>query len=87
MKGCKRCGVCCTVLVTHFPAIGFSDKWIEGRGGWRVGMDVFLPSKCKWLMKDNSCEIHNDKPEYCKNWPESMGPQAWLRNLGCKYYD
>ncbi len=86
-NSCKLCGLCCRVLCIHFSIIGFNDKWIEGRGGIRKGMDVFLPSVCKWLTKDNKCEIHKDKPKFCKDWPMNIGPQAWLRNMGCRYYE
>lgn len=88
MKGCKLCGRCCTVLGLNFKIVGFDDKWVEGRGGWRKGMDVFVPSRCKWLTKMNTCEIHESKPEFCKGWPENIiVPHEWLMNLGCKYFE
>ena len=84
---CKQCGRCCQILSIHFSVIEFDDKWVEGHGGVRRGMDVYLPLRCKWLTEDNKCEIHKDKPEFCKKWPENIGPTQWLLNMGCKYFD
>ena len=83
---CLCCGSCCKVLCLPFSSIYFDRKWVEGRGGTIKGMDVFLTSRCKWLTKDNKCEIHEDKPEFCKKFPVNFGPQAWLRNMGCRFY-
>jgi len=83
---CHGCARCCQVLCIPLSSIGFDLKWVEGRGGTIKGMEAFLPSRCKWLTKDNKCEIHEEKPEFCKMFPMNFGPQAWLRNMGCLYY-
>lgn len=71
----------------HFSQVGYDDKWIEGRLGRRVGMDVFVPSPCKWI-NGNLCGVQDKKPEYCKGWPENMGRiPSWLVNMGCKFYE
>lgn len=71
-----------------FDAIDFDDKWLEGRDGFRAGMDVYIPSRCKWLKSDNTCEVENEKPIFCKNFPMRFGgPKAWLANMGCKFYE
>lgn len=87
MAKCKKCGKCCTVIAMPFDAIEFDDKWLEGRSGFRAGMDVFIPSVCKWLKPDNACELGDDRPIFCKNFPMRHGPQAWLANMGCKFYE
>lgn len=86
MANCKRCGACCRWI--HFPLFVINDeKWIEGRGGVIKGKDVYLPSVCKWIGDDNLCKIEGEKPQRCKNWPENVGRQAWLVNMGCKYFE
>jgi len=84
---CKCCGICCTVHSLHFSNVNYDAKWVEGRNGVIKGMDVFLPSRCKWLTKDNKCEVQDDKPEFCKLFPNNVGPQAWLMNMGCRYFE
>lgn len=84
---CHRCGICCTVSHIYLQQVGFDRKWVEGRQGTIRGNDVYIPSRCKWLTKDNRCEVQESKPEWCKKWPLQVGPQPWLINMGCKYYD
>ena len=87
-SGCKRCGICCKTQVVSFANIHYDEKWVEGRMGTIKGEYVYVPSRCKWLMEDNLCEMHGkDKPKFCVAWPDSVGPQPWLLNMGCKYFD
>jgi Fe-S-cluster containining protein len=83
---CKKCGKCCFLLHIDFRQVDYDDKWVEARGGIRKGMHVYVPLGCKWLSKDNLCSRHNDKPLFCREFPKNVGPQAWLLNMGCKYY-
>jgi hypothetical protein len=76
------------VLHTTMASIKYDKKWVEGRGGVIKGNDVYLPSVCKWLTNDRKCSVHESgKPEYCKAWPANVGPQPWLLNMGCKFFD
>jgi len=52
-----------------------------------VGEHVYVPSICKWLTKDGKCAVQASKPEYCKLFPLNIGPQPWLLNMGCRYFN
>ena len=92
MEGhCSRCGTCCKVLTIDFNLIDRDEKWVEGRGGTINGNDVFIPSVCKWLTEDNLCAIHDEKPLWCRDYPENIVKgrdwvKNWLVNKGCGYY-
>lgn len=66
--------------------VGWDEKWIEGRNGRVVGEHIFVPSVCKWIKEDNTCELKDKKPDWCKAFPENVGNQDWLRAMGCRYF-
>jgi Fe-S-cluster containining protein len=85
--GCKEScgGSCCKYIITGLDNVDFDLKYIEGRGGIIRNGWVLFPSRCKGLTKNGKCEIHDQKPRYCKSFPTEMS--AWLLALGCKYFD
>jgi hypothetical protein len=87
MPFCKHCGACCKWLVIEAAGVDYDADWIVGRRGIARGPYVFLPSRCKFIGKDNKgCTLHGDKkPKYCREWPK----QNWdfLKYLGCKYFE
>jgi len=87
MSGCKRCSICCRVMPLRMEQVGFDKKWVEGRGGIIVGTHIYIPSPCKWITEGNVCSIQDEKPEWCKKFPTQIGPQPWLINMGCKFFD
>jgi len=85
MGKCKGCGACCELQPVHLSQVNYDYKWVQGRGGRVAGFHAFMPSHCKWHV-DGKCEVQDSKPQWCKDFPESVGPQEWLLNMGCKYY-
>jgi len=83
---CKRCGRCCEIIGIPAANSEWDMKWMEGRGGTLIGQAMFFPLRCKWLSADKKCEIHGDKPEWCKKFPLNFGPVPWLLNIGCKFF-
>ena len=43
---------------------------------------VVLPDRCPALNDDDFCDIYEDCPTICKNWP--VGPNGLIP--GCGYY-
>ena len=69
-----------------FSSVSRDKRWVDARGGKVFGEDVILPLPCKHLTEDKKCRIHETKPDFCKAFPMNFGPQAWLFNMGCKFY-
>jgi Fe-S-cluster containining protein len=84
---CKSCGRCCQYLLVDAGGIDYDLDWARGRDGVINGNIVLIPCRCKHLTEENKCKIHDNKPLYCKTFPERYGPRPWLLNLGCKYYE
>ena len=82
---CKKCGECCKYVFTHLAGLSWDRKWVEGRDGQVVGDVVLLPCRCKWLKPDNTCEVQDNKPRYCKNFPSEMS--SIVKALGCRYFE
>jgi Fe-S-cluster containining protein len=45
--------------------------------GWKmevIGYEICIskPDRCPHLTEDNLCDIHETKPEVCKNWGETV---------------
>ena len=87
MSGCKRCGICCRTMPLRMEQIGFDEKWVEGRRGRIVGNHIYISSPCQWINDKNECKVQDAKPEWCKEFPMQIGPQPWLINMGCKYFN
>jgi len=87
MAKCTMCGICCKTSPIRLEQVNYDLKWVEGRGGRVVGEHVYVPSVCKWVTKDNKCAVQNDKPPYCKLFPLNVGPQPWLLNMGCRFFN
>jgi len=68
-------------------SVDYDADWIIGRRGIPKGAFILLPSRCKYIGKDNkSCVLHGDKkPKYCQEWPKQNHP--FLKALGCKYFE
>ena len=88
MGTCKQCGECCKVIVMMAGAVNNDFQWMEGRNAKKKGPFMFLPSVCKYLTKENKCSLQQiGKPGYCKLYPKNLGPQPWMKAMGCKYFE
>lgn len=68
-------------------AVGYDMAWMHGRNGVLKGQTMIFPQRCKHLTETNTCSLHDVKPQFCKVFPENCGPQKWLRDIGCRYFD
>lgn len=54
---CKKCGLCCKNMYLY-------DKIMIS-----LHTKSFMFSKdCKFLNKDNTCKIYNNRPKLCRDW-------------------
>ncbi len=70
-----------------FDKVGFDYEWADSRRGEVRGNYVWFDIPCKYLTEDNLCERQDVKPQYCRDWPQNMGPLDWILALGCKFFD
>jgi Fe-S-cluster containining protein len=75
---CVKCGYCCQNMVMPFPDMAHTHEWLTARG-WRkifTQGDVAMYTirhPCPNLKGDNTCRIHDRKPESCRNYPANIG--------------
>lgn len=67
---CKnKCGTCCKFLFfAYLPDVldAGTKELLKMRGAILFKNCYALPSKCKYLDKDNLCTIYLDRPKVCK---------------------
>jgi hypothetical protein len=91
MPSCKylECkGYCCKWMPVLASSVDYDEDWVTGRRGIRRGPWIFLPSRCKFIAKDNKgCSLHgtDKKPKYCQDWPKKN--YDFLKYMRCKYFD
>lgn len=85
---CAKCGECCkwVYILASIPKI-IDSRYIEAHGietqtNWPFFV-YMIPCRCKHLTTDNLCEIYENRPESCKQFP--MGTDKLLIPEECKY--
>jgi len=80
---CRGCTSCCTNIGLMLPTQPLTLEWAKARGLTLVQQndnltEFWIPSVCPHL-KGGRCDIHGtDKPEACRDYPESM-IEFWKR--------
>lgn len=87
---CRQCGKCCTYNINWLNFNNEEEKqnaieWAEARGHKIIQISNNLiqanyPSKCPHL-KNNLCELHENKPKWCQWYPHNMHISAKQYNL------
>ena len=86
---CQECKAFCCRLVT--PPVTEKEKQQILKAGFpdffeKIGTDLYRiksqdKKRCPYLKKDDSCSIHNVKPELCALWP--VVPYYKNKKRGC----
>ena len=71
-KECNKCGDCCRGF--HIPMKKYPEdvrKYLSYHENCEIvnyeGKEfLYIKNKCKFLTKDNLCEIYPDRPDICK---------------------
>jgi len=82
---CNRCGECCRVLEFRFQnvypdidTIRMQKEFYETRGCTfdvtEKEIIVRVPSICPFLNEKNLCDIHENKPYFCRVWGDMIKP-------------
>lgn len=71
---CHKCGSCCRYLEFALENKAINLEFYKVRGVTLHEYDdhivVCVPHVCGHLRIDNTCDIHETKPEACKQWPQ-----------------
>lgn len=71
---CRRCGNCCKYLEFAVGNDAINIEFFSARGLELYEYDdhivIKIPHKCPHLTDDNQCNIHTEKPEACRVWPQ-----------------
>lgn len=71
---CRKCGTCCKNLEFIMAKTDINVELYKARGVISMECDDYIvlsvPHRCPKLNDDNTCSIHDSKPEACKNWPQ-----------------
>ena len=91
---CKICGKCCKALSINFELDAdikdFFEEISRDEAEKINPLNAIFSDKsnkfynCKKLV-DNKCSIHDNKPDFCKNYPSNDGRS--LKSLGCGFFD
>ena len=69
---CKQCGLCCKYVLVRFKCSADSKIYYEAHPNFIVTKDgtVYVRSRCKHLLEDNTCDIYESRPDVCRKCGE-----------------
>lgn len=74
---CKRCGLCCKWVIHRFGGGEEAIRYYMAHENFKVIYSkelkmpiVLIKSRCKYLNKDNLCDIYENRPLVCKQHDE-----------------
>ena len=71
---CRKCGTCCKFIEFCVDNSKVNLEFYKTRNLISMECDdhlvISVPHRCPCLNDDNTCRIHDSKPEACKNWPQ-----------------
>ena len=80
MTECEQCGTCCMWSVIKISNLSQTSKdQLIAKGAKVFDKCVFIPNVCEHLGSDNLCQIHGNRPRYCRLM--CCGDSEWYDEL------
>jgi len=94
-KDCRECGAkCCkfiSISLDEFPESldSHPERYFNLHENVRVvitrrGKEIVIMNRCTALREDNTCGIHHDRPDMCRNFTRK-NMHLYCVPRGCKY--
>lgn len=84
---CNGCGFCCQAIAyvqLDFPNLVDDQEFLKVRGIFPDGTKrLHVIDPCSKLLPDNKCEIYEDRPKTCRDFPTEP---ALIIDTPCSYW-